>query len=154
MTKLNGLEFDLNWVSNMIDCGGEIVVVDKKKTIEMIDESLRFWPKLNRVEYKFADKEGFIRMHRIIEEKLMNFGEDKHSRRVIACDPLACISMLQFFKRDRTLICCVYFRSSDLAKFEEDYQFILSQCKFVALFLGGIDDCRGRIHFGSMHKYL
>lgn len=154
MTKLNGLEFDLKWISDMIDAGGEKVVVDGKKTIEMIDESIRFWPDLKIATTEFIDKDDYVRINRTLKEKLMNFGLDKNSRRVIVVDPISCISMIQFFKRERELLCYVYFRSSDLAKFEDDYYFILSQCKLVALFLGGVNSCRGRIHFGSLHKYL
>lgn len=142
------------WIDDLLRRKGQEVIVDGKKTIEVVGFKKVFFVDPKSITYHFVDKEGFKRMNMIVKEKMMNFGEDKHSRRVIACDPLACISVLQFLKRENTLHTFAYLRSSDVKKFRDDFQFIKSQCKLVAGYFDDVCWCKITILFGSMHKYL
>lgn len=142
------------FIDDALNKKGKEVIVDGKKTIEIVGFKKVWFVDPKDIDYHFIDKEGFKRMNMIVKEKMMNFGEDQHSRRVIACDPLACISVLQFLKRGRKLYCFAYLRSSDIKKFRDDFQFIKSQCKLVSDYFGTIDECKITVLFGSMHKYV
>lgn len=101
-----------------IELLNEEFTISYENLIDMddINRSMRryyFQNNLDIQELQELEKDEYANIENVLYEKFKMFDEDMHSRRVLWSDD-CCISLIHFLIRDKTILCYVNLRSSDV----------------------------------------
>ena len=135
---------------------GQVVVVRKQKTKELLNQSLQFI----LPEDRFYPKLSFLRLestsHKLIASQIASLEKylkkDIHTRKAV-CINHQCFSFLQILIRDSTMFCFVTFRSSNILHLETDLYVITQEIlKLMKTFK--TPKCHLDIKLNNVHFYL